>query len=591
MRFIYILQHVWFSCAQQKNTLPGPLLFGVEPEGCKCSDCYVSLKDEGMTSIRRRRVQTVSLVFSLTKELYAGTLMGRLSELRYLVDVILRHEAVYAAICPVAFHLSQIFLSEEMLVGLLPLASSQTSARILEPWLHRAMTELHDHVNGVYWALKHPVGAPLVLEGMKRVRALNQSIAVARQDPWLAARRSWLHDPFIWWLFRTHIQLTEDPITALISLPVGDMLPMWDGVAGAWSWHRSVQGINEDDVRTAWEDILTGLRTVTDHLPLLEWWPVAGTLIAFLRYGRIHGTLSDGKVDIVDEDIDVLVTLPSAESWFEFCLWLAEFLVSKGWVGCGHGLMERLHDKTSALSAAGADLRGLAIMVCIRVGEGSKSSVSFNAIWVRPVNVLVSHVDSNQDEPCPPIALLGSLSPSCGGRVRVLSETDFVGIDYSSGHHLAALTEEVMCLNDGRCWSISTFFRAFPHKVLAASHRLPPARCEAWGHSVPCPHAAVDVSRFWNAGEYWRPTEGGATKWPCLALPDVACSDGGKKDHYAWRHNRVSSRFWTRRLHEEGFNSHDVRILKAANLRLRRHGFVAHNFSGCNWTRCFRRVT
>ena len=41
----------------------------------------------------------------------------------------------------------------------------------------------------------------------------------------------------------------------------------------------------------------------------LEFWPVGGTMIGALRYGRIAGNLTNGKKDVIDDDLEFIVAL------------------------------------------------------------------------------------------------------------------------------------------------------------------------------------------------------------------------------------------------------------------------------------------
>jgi hypothetical protein len=39
----------------------------------------------------------------------------------------------------------------------------------------------------------------------------------------------------------------------------------------------------------------------------VEFWPIGGTLIGALRYGRIAGQLTKGKIDSIDDDLEFMV--------------------------------------------------------------------------------------------------------------------------------------------------------------------------------------------------------------------------------------------------------------------------------------------
>merc|ERR1712032_1596689 len=105
---------------------------------------------------------------------------------------------------------------------------------------------------------------------------------------------------------------------------------------------------------SGWRDVASAM--VVAAGTAAEWWPIMGTLIGLLRYGQLHGDLTEGKVDLVDDDIGLLLTMPSARDWLAFCVRFTAELRMRGWFGCGHMLQERYHNQTQRLAAAGADL-------------------------------------------------------------------------------------------------------------------------------------------------------------------------------------------------------------------------------------------
>merc|ERR1712183_1246753 len=107
--------------------------------------------------------------------------------------------------------------------------------------------------------------------------------------------------------------------------------------------------------------------------------------------------------------------------------------------------------------------------------------------------------------------------------------------------------------------------------------RLPQERCAAFGGVASCPRDAVTILKKWGNGEYWKPV----ATWPCLALPDVACPDPSARDKLSWHRARQEGDPRNIRLQAEGLSGNDVKILKSKHMFLRRHGYLAHNFSGC----------
>lgn len=55
-----------------------------------------------------------------------------------------------------------------------------------------------------------------------------------------------------------------------------------------------------------------------------DWWPTAGSLIAFMRYGDI-GALELDQPDIREDDIDLAIGVESEEEWFELMQRFAAF--------------------------------------------------------------------------------------------------------------------------------------------------------------------------------------------------------------------------------------------------------------------------
>ena len=78
---------------------------------------------------------------------------------------------------------------------------------------------------------------------------------------------------------------------------------------------------------------LADAKTVFEELQL-EWWPSRGTLIALLRHGKRSGLLSNGKVDAVDHDVDVMLALPSLQDWPSIRASIHKKLVERGWHSC-----------------------------------------------------------------------------------------------------------------------------------------------------------------------------------------------------------------------------------------------------------------
>ena len=46
-----------------------------------------------------------------------------------------------------------------------------------------------------------------------------------------------------------------------------------------------------------------------------DWFPYRGTLVALLRHGQRAGALAQGRRDVVDHDVDVVVGVVSEMAW------------------------------------------------------------------------------------------------------------------------------------------------------------------------------------------------------------------------------------------------------------------------------------
>lgn len=86
---------------------------------------------------------------------------------------------------------------------------------------------------------------------------------------------------------------------------------------------RSVPPLRRTGQRLRLTRRVAELREVLGHLiefldqKGLEHWPTEGNLIGALRYGALHGELSKGLVNLVDDDIDWMVRVSGKDDWFD----------------------------------------------------------------------------------------------------------------------------------------------------------------------------------------------------------------------------------------------------------------------------------
>eukprot|EP00392_Amoebophrya_sp_AT5.2_P002745 g2750.t1 len=113
-------------------------------------------------------------------------------------------------------------------------------------------------------------------------------------------------------------------------------------------------------------DILNGLR--------LEYFPIGGTLISALRYGRPMETLSDGKVDAIDDDIEFLVAVNGEDAWGDIVDELGRKLTATG----------LLHECTLIFSLETEDLIDLQDATVFSMGVGHTNKRFYDREKPRP---------------------------------------------------------------------------------------------------------------------------------------------------------------------------------------------------------------
>lgn len=513
-------------------------------------------------------------VFNLYHALWVESLFGPgVSKLDGWMQLVMMQEELGKKLCPPALGIAMLFRAERMLLSVLPLASSETPSGMVAPVILETRETLDNLDDITALAPQEDVAALRLLDGARlRVEALLTTVTAGMREMWFGERRSWVLDPWLWGAFNRFGRITLSPVGPT----------PWDFDVAFGLSRRSLRGSSAKSVERGWRDVEEAMAEAAAGA---EWWPAMGTLIGFLRYGRLHGELSNGKVDFVDDDIDIIAVFPSAHAWFTFVLIFTRLLIQHEWFGCAHALQGRYHNETQRLERDGIILRGESVLICNKMTP--TGDVVLNVFWALPV---VEETRPSRDTPfqCP---VPKSLSPQiakiqCGARVRVAAEA-------GKGERFA-ISEEVLCIPGGPCWSTSTFFRHWPGAVGPVRLRWPMVRCEAWGFPVACPAGSLDITQHWRAtsiggsgGEYWRPAAG-ATRWSCLALPDIACPDPSAQDAASWREDRRPDDARNARMHAEGLTREDIAILRMHQRRLLAGGYLAHNFSGCDWSRCDR---
>ncbi|CAE8705170.1 unnamed protein product [Polarella glacialis] len=190
----------------------------------------------------------------------------------------------------------------------------------------------------------------------------------------------------------------------------------------------------------------------------LEWWPCRGTLIGLLRHGGRSGSLSQGRTDVVDHDVDLMVGVASAAAWLLLRERIEAGLQMRGWSKC--------LSRSSVNAEGGTDTYNLArpdLLLCIRK----------NPSMVLDVQSYITH-------------------PGFGDMVHV----------------------QRFCPDgegSGTCYvpSAGAFWPA--HGRLRRSHIQPLGRCRSGRISVPCPRRPLETLKaFWDD-----------LNSTCIAVPDV----------------------------------------------------------------------
>lgn len=119
----------------------------------------------------------------------------------------------------------------------------------------------------------------------------------------------------------------------------------------------------------------------------VQYFPSRGTLIGLVRYGDLQGKLSGFKVDVVDRDMDWMVHVDSADSWFHLAQQISASLLDKGWHSC------QLTVASEVLC-----LGEIHSMKCIRI-EPYVASVDFDAYHLLPGRLCLGFRDEQLSSP------------------------------------------------------------------------------------------------------------------------------------------------------------------------------------------------
>ena len=306
------------------------------------------------------------------------------------------------------------------------------------------------------------------------------------------------------------------------------------------------------------------------------YFPVAGTLIGLMRHGRTVGSLTEGKIDVVDRDIDLYLVLPSAKAYLSFCFAMTQSLRRAGWLGCSLKWRQDWSQTTLPDVDEVFDFRRSFTLQCHLLGDQGDSLLEIK--WLMPVISVPSPCPQNLTD-----ALLPSLlenphfdAISCCGGVRLMPKNINVS---SVPRNVAITTGPIYCpAHSENCWSLATQFRKWKG-VIPASVWNSRGRCRAYKGAVRCMRKSTLFLQ--TAGESDLYHAGGS----CLALPDLACPGHVTE----WPSGRSKSPENLRLT--QGLTDADVHVLVSRMLEMRDSGFVTHNITDCDLRLCIRKIT
>ena len=205
---------------------------------------------------------------------------------------------------------------------------------------------------------------------------LEELLQHAFREPWLSRGgplREWLRDPGVLRAFMSRGRLT--------AVAVGSTPPDLQNYVDNFQRQAMLRGKGLGSSAAAQEEAFMEVMGLIEFLWRQKlssedasqvegaFWPTKGTLLAMLRYGAWHGELSEGKMDIVDRDMDFAVLVSSAETWFRLVSHATNYLREKGWEGCFHHIESWYSDQVWK-----QDAPGLAWVLGTKTNSGSSSS-------------------------------------------------------------------------------------------------------------------------------------------------------------------------------------------------------------------------
>eukprot|EP00929_Paragymnodinium_shiwhaense_P077513 TRINITY_DN39910_c0_g2_i1.p1 TRINITY_DN39910_c0_g2~~TRINITY_DN39910_c0_g2_i1.p1 ORF type:complete len:521 (+),score=65.80 TRINITY_DN39910_c0_g2_i1:186-1748(+) len=268
------------------------------------------------------------------------------------------------------------------------------------------------------------------------------------------------------------------------------------------------------------------LREVVDVLESLrvDYFPMGGTLIGLLRYGALEGELTEGKVDVVDRDIDFMVRVYNVGQWLSISSNITSRMLRKGWTSCA------LHPHALAPFWQGQYV----VLKCMKTSPYYHVA-DFEAFMVHDRRLVVGTASCDRQEAV----------AEKNRKLAALLKESHCTVEKAKN----SLRECVLCAGP------STWLAGIDLHVI-----YPLARCKAYDTSVPCPrHGHLYLDKM-------------NPKKSCMALP-VLTGDRNPRDPRNVR------------MEHDGITRADVEVLRKRAAELDEEGFSSFVTALDSW-RC-----
>ncbi|CAD7923030.1 unnamed protein product [Amoebophrya sp. A120] len=257
-----------------------------------------------------------------------------------------------------------------------------------------------------------------------------------------------------------------------------------------------------------------------------EWWPAGGTLIGALRYGSIVGDLTDGRQDVIDDDVDFVIGVNSPAEWIAVTEAVGAMLMHEfGFYDCyvaksadqlDSKFFANIRDDMLTCGFYDPYYLQLDLRSYIRLGV-------LNAAYQHRLSGEgYEACDAEEDALSNPSQLV--YSGNILSRVRPWTGKNNLSDRFSQQQlqgHLKIRKKQHQTLNPLCFLRDAPDFQVWTGQMPLDNFIHPLRNCSLYNQTVPCPHQAARLLELWNAREYENPEQ-------CFALPHLA---GRKVDH------------------------------------------------------------